>query len=764
MLAREVCCCFNALLFVLAILATPLSAAIVQNGDVVPDVNTWTSGTVGFVGHTSEGSVTVDGGNTLASGNGYLGYEPGSTGMVTVTGTGSQWINSNWLGVGEFGNGTLNITEGGQVDSPKGFLGYRPGSAGTVTVTGTGSEWNNSHETFVGFGGNGNLTIEAGGQVNSRRSYLGDFFDSTGVATVTGTGSQWTILDVLAVGRFGSGTISVLDGGEITAGTLFASLSDLHGNGTITATAGAVLDADLVFDADHGTVQSLAFGSGGTLNLTADRGDLGVGYKQSGSVSISGGVSVSSGTGYLGYRSGSTGTATITGAGSEWNNSDRLYVGDQGNGTLTIAAGGQVSNTYGYLGYSVSGSTGAATVTDAGSKWTNNRWLSIGEAGSGILTIAAGGQVTSGNGYLGIHTDSTGVVTVTGLGSKWINSDSLHVGRSGTGTLTVSDGGEVTTGTLFATLSDLHGNGTITTAGAVLDADVVFDAAHGSARSIPFGSGGTLNVTLSGSQDSIQGDLGAGHKRSGSLTISEGVNVSSRAGYLGFEKGSVGTATVTDMGTQWVNSGDLRVGEWGSGMLTIAAGGQVRSALGYVGYRPRSTGMVTVTGAGSAWTNSGNLFVGQYGYGTLVIDDGAIVSANSGNLFIGEHGSGRITIKNAALLSVMRIRFDYFTPGDSFIDMASGGMLAMYGNYLSLSHFLQRVEGTDALRFWDDSLSDWAPLTSAINGTDYTLEYLTEGELAGYTLLTVGTAIPEPTAFTLILTSLACACVRRRTA
>ena len=36
-----------------------------------------------------------------------------------------------------------------------------------------------------------------------------------------------------------------------------------------------------------------------------------------------------------------------------------------------IEAGGQVSNTTGYLGYN-SGSSGTATVTGDGSKWTNS--------------------------------------------------------------------------------------------------------------------------------------------------------------------------------------------------------------------------------------------------------------------------------------------------------------------------------------------------------------------------------------------------------
>ena len=68
------------------------------------------------------------------------------------------------------------------------------------------------------------------------------------------------------------------EGGEVTAGTLFASLGDLHGDGVITVD-GAVLDADLRFDATHPTQAVTAFGSGGTLTVTAGGGLLGAGYK-----------------------------------------------------------------------------------------------------------------------------------------------------------------------------------------------------------------------------------------------------------------------------------------------------------------------------------------------------------------------------------------------------------------------------------------------------------------------------------------------------
>lgn len=78
-------------------------------------------------------------------------------------------------------------------------------------------------------------------------------------------------------------------------------------------------------------------------------------------------------------------------------------------------------------------------------------------------------------------------------------------------------------------------------------------------------------------------------------------------------------------------------------------------------------------------------------------------------------------------------------------------MLALNGDADdSSASFWGLVSGTDAIRYWDTSISDWANITGAIAGLDYTPDYLTEGDLAGYTVLTV-TAIPEPATLSLLI-------------
>ena len=135
-------------------------------------------------------------------------------------------------------------------------------------------------------------------------------------------------------------------------------------------------DVDLVFNSTHGLTQTITFnglpGQNVAVNLdmssVADNGDLGAGYQGAGSLTIQDGVAVASANGFLGYLPGSTGTATVSGAGSAWTTSNSLYVGYSGSGNLSIANGGNVNNTYyfsgSYIGYS-SGSSGTVTVDGA---------------------------------------------------------------------------------------------------------------------------------------------------------------------------------------------------------------------------------------------------------------------------------------------------------------------------------------------------------------------------------------------------------------
>jgi T5SS/PEP-CTERM-associated repeat protein len=621
-----------ALLAALAVLLpTPAAhAAITLTGDTdpapgnEPNINSTTTLTIGVTG---VGSLFINGGD-LASDFGYLGFNSGSTGTATVSAAGSTWTNSRDIDVGRSGTGELTIEAGGSVSNRFGDIGFFSGSQGTATVTGDGSNWINNGYLAVGNAGTGELTIEAGGSVSNLYGYLGFNSGSTGTATVTGAGSTWTN-DAMYVGgngvfAGGTGTLNVQDGGrvdvantlgvwstgtvDLTGGEISTGSFDNQQGGAFNFTGGQLTVTGGLFSPQAGSgtfsidgasdlnVPTLALAGGATTQNIAE---LRVGDSGHGALRIEAGGSVSNTLGgRIGSNSGSSGAATVTGAGATWTNGDGLFVGPFGTGELNIEAGGSVSDTFGSLG-ATSGSQGTATVSGAGSNWTNGSFLRVGDSGVGALTISDGGSVSNTTGRIGFNSGSQGTATVSGAGSTWTNTDAMFVG---TGTLNVEDGGRVevanTLGVWSTGTVDLTG-GEISTAG--------------------FDNQGAFNFT--GGQLTVTGGLFSPQAGSGTFSINgaSGLNVPTLA--------LAGGAT-----TQ--NIAELRVGDSGHGALRIEAGGTVVSTSGrIVGVAPVNasdlpTAHVTVTGAGSTWTNGDGLFVGKGG--DLTIEASGSVSNTTG--------------------------------------------------------------------------------------------------------------------------------------
>ena len=255
-----------------------------------------------------------------------------------------------------------------------------------------------------------------------------------------------------------------------------------------------------------------------------------------------------------------------------------------------------MSNADGFIGFAT-GSQGAVTVRGTGSTWTNSGPLSVGNGGTGALTIVNGGVVSSStNSFIGSIAGSQGAVTVTGAGSAWTTGGLLSVGSAGTGTLTVVNGGVVSSG--FLTVGQ-SGIGTLTIGnGAVVSSGLLFVGRLGTGT-LRIENAGTLVTSIPGAD------------------IGEGV-------------GSQGTVTVAGAGSTWTNSGLLSVGTNGTGRLAVASGGLVSNTDGFIGFATGSQGAVRVTGAGSTWTSSGALFLGRFGAGALTIANGGTVNVGGG--------------------------------------------------------------------------------------------------------------------------------------
>ncbi len=264
------------------------------------------------VGQYGNGSLTVEGGGLVSGTNGSIGEELGSTGVATVTGSGSQWNNYQDTVVGRLGNGTLNIEAGGVVSNVTGWMGINGSATGVVTVTGMGSQWNNSRDLEVGgWSGHGMLHVEAGGVVNSGFSNIALF--GTGVATVTGAGSQWNNASHLSVGRYSHGTLNVEAGGAVHSSRGFIgrnsygqSIGDTVGTGVARVTGAG---------SEWRISSSLSVGSGGHATLSVEAGGV-----------------VSNTQGYIAespvpFAPDSMAVATVVGSGSQWNNSLGLSLG-----------------------------------------------------------------------------------------------------------------------------------------------------------------------------------------------------------------------------------------------------------------------------------------------------------------------------------------------------------------------------------------------------------------------------------------------------
>ena len=218
-----------------------------------------------------------------------------------------------------------------------------------------------------------------------------------------------------------------------------------------------------------GTINNIGFSftkiGPGTLILTGASTSAGDTIVNGGTLVIQNGSKVAS-NGFLeiGLGNGSIGAATLTGAGSSFTTDLTVFVGDAGNGTLTIQNGAAVSDGVGDIAVSP-GTSGTATVTGPGSTWTNSGDLEVGLGGTGTLTIQNGGSVSGVGGDIGGENGSSGTVTATGVGSTWTNSGVFEVGYGGTGKLTIQNGAAALTSTLE--IGALTGSsGTVTVSGA----------------------------------------------------------------------------------------------------------------------------------------------------------------------------------------------------------------------------------------------------------------------------------------------------------
>lgn len=475
----------------------------------------------------------------------------------------------------------------------------------TVTVPGTyPSPWNVSNGLVVGNSGLGELTIENGGKVSSSggQMYIGNNSGSTGTVTVDGAGSSLTNANYLYVGNNGAGELSISNGGQVTS----------SGGGVIG-----------VFGTGKVTVD-------GTGSSWTSNGILYVGNYGTGELIIRNGGTVSSPVGpiYVGINSGSTGTVTVDGTGSDWTSTGSITIGLAGTGTLSISNGGKVSNSNGYIGQNAGGS-GAVTVAGTGSTWTNVGSLYIGQSGTGTLNIENGGTVSNTSGIIG--DSGNGTVTVDGSGSDWTSTGNITVGLAGTGNLTISNDGRVSAGGVAVAASSGTGtlnigsaSGEAAVAAGILDTPTVALGDNGTLVFNHTNTDYTFNPLISGTgsltHESGTTLLNGANTYSGATTVSGGTL---RAGVANAFS-SASAVTVGSGGTLDANGLAQTVASLdNAGVVNVGAAGIAGNHLTVAGDYTGNGGVVnlnTVLGGDSSVTDKLHVTGNVTGTSTLLIN------------------------------------------------------------------------------------------------------------------------------------------------
>jgi T5SS/PEP-CTERM-associated repeat protein/autotransporter-associated beta strand protein len=378
---------------------------------------------------------------------------------------GDWFFASNWssalgvpnAGIGaRIGNGGTALINAPSAQAAELFIGAptTTGSSGTLLMGASGgnrgsltvaSDIHIGYSNTTGFVGNGNVTVSAGASLLQQSGNLNigeGSHGSTGSLTITDANSFMTTAAPTFIGLGNShGSLTVQNGGQIVTGP--AELADGASSSGAATVAGS----------------SLWFVEGGFT----------VGYAGSGTLAISGGGTLLTGgtTSTLNDTSvaafaGSTGSVTVTGAGSGWYTAN-LFLGGRdgnsgqgfqgGNGSLNITSGGLVqADNVKFFGGALQVDNGSLTTPGlqvVGGKTPPALGgpvgdMVVGNSTTGRMEIVSG-VVYCNKGYVGILSGSEGYAYVTGNNSLWQLSGSLFVGNQGNGTVELRGGANVAT-------------------------------------------------------------------------------------------------------------------------------------------------------------------------------------------------------------------------------------------------------------------------------------------------------------------------------
>lgn len=437
----------------------------------------WDNAGVMYVGWNGTGNLSVQSGAVVNNTVGSIGNSTSANGSVDVDGVGSQWNNSSTVIVGSSGTGSLMVTAGGQASgNATTYLGSASGSTGTLTVDGSGSSYDTGAEMSVGRNGIGTLNVTGGGIVSSGDSFLAKNAGSTGQATISGSGSTWNasrlFLGSDGANDGGSATLNLLDQGIVNVGddvVNFGSLnvSDSGSDAILSVTNGAVVNGG-----NSAIVAGFSAGNSGSIVVDGAGSEINsnwileVGANGSGSLEISNGGKVDVSGTRLAYNPGGSGSILVKDAGSILHGGSSISVGRNGSAEMVVEGGGMVTSDNGMIAVN---SDGGVTIKNA-SAWQVANDLTVADNDQGFLLVLSGGQVSSHNGFIGQREGAVGTAVVEG---QWQNTGNVKLGaEGGTGSMSVLGGGQVSAETFsLGTSAGGIGNTVVNGSGSVLTAN-----------------------------------------------------------------------------------------------------------------------------------------------------------------------------------------------------------------------------------------------------------------------------------------------------
>ena len=537
-------------------------------------------------------------------------------GTLTITG-GTVYRDAVVAGAVAAGNGTITIQSAAILN-----IGGNPTPDGASTSNGV---------FIVGLAGTGTATISGGSVVTSKANgsnsnvQIGVYAGAVGTVTVTGAGSKLISAGLgngTYVGYYGTGTLNVLAGGEVQSQRMFVG-SDVGGSGTVTISgAGSklTLAGAAVYSANSSASLSVGNRGNGTMTVQNNAAVTLTGAQAHLLVGDGNGLAGPGGTGTLIIRSGGDVTVTNT---DLINQSGAIDIGNNqfGNGTVTVTGAG-------------------STLTAAGTDPSIN----VGNYGTGVLNVQAGGTVVSLFMAVGNQNGSHGTLNITGAGSKVVLSNDTHT----TGFDGDIYGGGIAVGRQAGSSGVMN-----ITAGGVLE---LRNTTNENAPSLRIGNqqgavgvvtidglGTAVNITQTGGIPNLfRGGafVGVGGRGDGTLTVSNNAQINMTGEYglfrvsRGNTDGEIGAPARAVLSEAFIQSG--------ADVTLNMTGGTYYGANALIGNRTNGNGRLTIDGNGSTLTvhgdNAGNLdaekaslIVAGQGQGELIISNGADVAVNGGD-------------------------------------------------------------------------------------------------------------------------------------